>query len=139
MRILVDTNILIDWVSHRDNYQNAREIVYLCANREIEGCIAAHSVTNMFYILRRNLGLAERKTLFDTISRIFAIMPVDEQKLRAAVNNADFKDFEDCLQMECAKEFGADYIVTRNVSDFVNSSINAVEPMDFLERLKSTE
>ncbi len=139
MRILVDTNILIDWVSHRDNYQNAREIVYLCANREIEGCIAAHSVTNMFYILRRNLGLAERKTLFDTISRIFAIMPVDEQKLRAAVNNADFKDFEDCLQMECAKEFGAEYIVTRNVSDFENSSINAVEPQDFLERLKSAE
>lgn len=139
MRILVDTNILIDWVSHRDNYQNAREIVYLCANREIEGCIAAHSVTNMFYILRKNLGLAERKTVFDTISRIFTIVPVDELKLRSAVNNADFKDFEDCLQMECAKEFGAEYIVTRNVSDFENSSINAVEPQDFLERFKSNK
>lgn len=139
MRILVDTNILIDWVSHRDNYQNAREIVYLCANREIEGCIAAHSVTNMFYILRKNLGLAERKTVFDTISRIFTVVPVDERKLRAAVNNADFKDFEDCLQMECAKEFGAEYIVTRNVSDFESSSINAVEPHEFLERLKSAE
>lgn len=139
MRILVDTNILIDWVSRRDNYQNAREIVYLCASRKVEGCIAAHSVTNMFYILRKNLGLSERKTVFDTISRIFTIVPVDEQKLRAAVNNADFKDFEDCLQMECAKEFGAEYIVTRNVSDFENSSINAVEPQDFLGRLKSTE
>ncbi|MBQ6041484.1 MAG: PIN domain-containing protein [Oscillospiraceae bacterium] len=139
MRILVDTNILIDWVSHRDNYQNAREIVYLCANREIEGCIAAHSVTNMFYILRKNLGLAERKTVFDTISRIFTIVPVDELKLRSAVNNADFKDFEDCLQMECAKEFGAEYIVTRNVSDFENSSINAVEPQDFLEKFKSNK
>lgn len=139
MRILVDTNILIDWVSHRDNYQNAREIVYLCANREIEGCIAAHSVTNMFYILRKNLGLAERKTVFDTISRIFTVVPVDERKLRAAVNNANFKDFEDCLQMECAKEFGAEYIVTRNVSDFESSSINALEPQAFLERLKPAE
>ena len=139
MKILVDTNILIDWVSHRDNYQNAREIVYLCANRTVEGCIAAHSVTNMFYILRKNLGLSERKTVFDTISRIFTIVPVDEPKLRAAVNNADFKDFEDCLQMECAKEFGAEYIVTRNVSDFINSSIIAVEPMDFLDKMKSVE
>ncbi len=93
----------------------------------------------MFYILRKNLGLSERKTVFDTISRIFTIVPVDEPKLRAAVENADFKDFEDCLQMECAKEFGAEYIVTRNVSDFENSNINAVEPQDFLERLKSTE
>lgn len=139
MKILLDTNILIDWVSHREDYQNARKIVYLCASRKVEGCIAAHSVTNMFYILRKNLGLSERKTVFDTISRIFTIVPVDEPKLRAAVNNADFKDFEDCLQMECAKEFGAEYIVTRNVSDFENSSINAVEPQDFLGRLKSTE
>jgi len=139
MKLFVDTNILIDWVSHRDNYQKAREIVYLCANRKIEGCIAAHSVTNMFYILRKNLGLAERKTVFDAISRIFTVVLVDEQKLRATVNNADFKDFEDCLQMECAKEFGAEYIVTRNTSDFENNSINAVEPLDFLERLKSAD
>lgn len=137
MKILVDTNILIDWVSHRSDYQQAREIVYLCASRKIEGCIAAHSVTNMFYILRKNLGLDERKTVFDTISRIFTIVPVDGQKLRAAVNNADFQDFEDCLQMECAKAFDAEYIVTRNVSDFVNSSIKAVEPLEFLEKLKS--
>lgn len=139
MKILLDTNILIDWVSHRENYQYAREIVYLCANKKIEGCIAAHSVTNMFYILRKGFGLAERKTVFDTISRIFTIVPVDGQKLRVAVNNADFKDFEDCLQMECAKEFEAEYIVTRNISDFASSSISAVEPHDFLERLKPAE
>ena len=139
MKILLDTNILIDWVSHRENYQYAREIVYLCASKKIEGCIAAHSVTNMFYILRKNFGLAERRTVFDTISRIFTIVPVDVQKLRAAVNNADFKDFEDCLQMECAKEFEAEYIVTRNISDFASSIISAVEPQDFLKRLKPAE
>ena len=40
----------------------------------------------------------------------------------------DFPDFEDCLQMECAKNFHADYIVSRNLSDFKNSDILCIEP-----------
>lgn len=36
------------------------------------------------------------------------------------------------LQMECAKSYGADYIVTRNVSDYVTSEVKAIEPKDYL-------
>lgn len=138
MKILVDTNILLDWICHRDQYyQNAREIVYLCASGKIEGCIAAHTVTNMFYILRKNCGFEERKEIFDKISKIFSIIPLDYQKLDLAVNNANFSDFEDCLQMECARSFGADCIVTRNISDFTGSSIQAFAPQDFLNMLNT--
>lgn len=34
--------------------------------------------------------------------------------------------------MECAKSYGADYIVTRNVSDYVTSEVKAVHPKDYL-------
>jgi len=43
-------------------------------------------------------------------------------------------ELEDCLQEECAKEFYADYIITRNIKDFINSSIEAIEPHEFLKR-----
>ena len=49
-----------------------------------------------------------------------------------ALNNQGFSDFEDCLQMECAKEVKADYIVTRNVDDFKNSEIKVMLPQDLL-------
>ena len=42
---------------------------------------------------------------------------------------------EDCLQAECAKDFSADYIVTRNVKDFQNSMIPAILPCEFLRRV----
>ena len=138
MKILVDTNILIDWIDHREKYfEDARRIIYLCASKQLDGCIAAHSVTNLFYILRRSVGFEERKEIFNRLSMIFAIVPVDRQNLGNAVSNAGFSDFEDCLQMECAKLHDAEYIVTRNIADFQNSSIPAIEPLTLLRMLSN--
>jgi len=35
--------------------------------------------------------------------------------------------------MECAKAYGAEYIVTRNVSDYVISEVTAILPEDYLK------
>ena len=35
--------------------------------------------------------------------------------------------------MECAKSYGAEYIVTRNTADYVTSNIPAVTPTEYLE------
>lgn len=37
------------------------------------------------------------------------------------------------VQMECAKSYGADYIVTRNVSDYAASEVKAIEPKDYVK------
>ena len=37
------------------------------------------------------------------------------------MDNDKFIDFEDCLQEQCAVEEVADYIVTRNPDDFIES------------------
>ncbi len=48
-RILVDTNILLDYVLMRDPfYEDAKSIILACADGRINGCIAAHSIPNMF-------------------------------------------------------------------------------------------
>ena len=91
VRILVDTNIILDYLLEREPYgELARTIIKSCQKRIITGCIAAHSITNIV--------------------------------------NDSFTDFEDCLQMECAKYFHADYIVSRNVLDFKYSDIPCIEP-----------
>ena len=60
--------------------------------------------------------------------RFLAVAGLDKELLVSALENESFTDVEDCLQAECAKEFGADYIVTRNVKDFTGSSIPAITP-----------
>ena len=48
-RILVDTNVLLDYVLMRENFcKDAKSIFLACANGNVNGCIAAHSISNMF-------------------------------------------------------------------------------------------
>ena len=48
-------------------------------------------------------------------------------------------DFEEAVMVETAKRIGADYIVTRNIKDYIKSNISAYTPAEFLELLISSE
>lgn len=135
MRVLLDTNILIDLIAQRPSFvENAKTILMLCTEKQIDGCIAAHSVTNAFYILRKELAADERRKILSDLCRLLTVVGIEKEKLISALENEDFSDIEDCLQAECAKEFKADYIVTRNINDYRNSAIPAILPDEFLKK-----
>ena len=71
------------------------------------------------------------------LCKIFDVSGIERDKILVALDNDEFEDFEDCLQMECAMEVGAEYIITRNLPDFVNSEIPAIEPKDILKMLSA--
>lgn len=134
MRVLIDTNVLIDYILNRKPFANSAErIVVLCKDRKVDGGIAAHSVMNIFYILRKEFTIEERKEFLYYLSEITEIVGVDKSKILDALNNDDFSDFEDSVQCECAKAFHADYIITRNVKDFSKCTVKPITPDAFLE------
>ncbi|MCM1335390.1 MAG: PIN domain-containing protein [Bacteroides sp.] len=136
MNILLDTNIMIDYLAKRPMfYENARKIIALCTEESVNGCIAAHSVTNAFYILRKGMTPDELREALINICEIFTVIGVDRDHLISALQNVSFTDIEDCLQTECAKDFSAEWIVTRNIKDFANSKIPAILPEDFLKTI----
>ena len=131
-KILLDTNILLDYLLMREPfYDNASEIVRRCVDGIYRGCVAAHSISNMFFILRKTYNIKERREILLSICEIFDIIGIDKTKLIIGLENEDFSDFEDCLQMECARDYGAKYIVTRNIADYEKSEIKAISPSDF--------
>ncbi len=133
-KILIDTNVLIDYLLEREPFfDDAKEVILSCAEGNVKGCIAAHSISNMFFILRKDYNAKERRDVLFNICSIFDVEGIDKAKLLAGLSNEDFTDFEDCLQMECAKSYGADYIVTRNVADYSVSEVKAIEPRDYLK------
>lgn len=136
MKILLDTNILIDYISQRPSFvEDAQTILRLCSEKQVEGCIAAHSIMNAFYILRKALSLEERRETLSNLCCLLTVVGIDKIKIISALGNEKFSDVEDCLQMECAIDFSADYIVTRNVKDFANSKIPAILPGEFLKKI----
>ena len=133
-KILVDTNVLLDYFLTREPFFNdAKQIIEKCAEGKINACIAAHSVSNMFFILRKTYDVKERRELLLSLFEIFDVEGIDSEKLMKGLKNETFSDFEDCLQMECAESFCAQYIVTRNAADYVTSNIPAVTPTEYLE------
>lgn len=134
MVVLIDTNVIIDFLINREPYaQDAIEIVDLCNKKRISGYLAAHTIPNLFYILRKDFSIIQRREMLYALCRLFKISGIDYRTIITALNNNDFDDFEDCLQMECAIKIGAQYIVTRNADDFNNSKIQAIEPKEFLK------
>ena len=136
-RILIDTNVLLDYLLTREPfYQDAKNVISVCVDGRVKGCIVAHSIWNMFFILRKDYDAKERREVLVNLCSIFDIEGIDKIKLVSGLQNEDFSDFEDCLQMECAKSYGAGYIVTRNIDDYKTSEIKAILPKDYLEMLK---
>lgn len=135
MKALIDTNVLIDFLAIREPFfADADRIITACRDMTFQGCIAAHSVPDCFYLLRKN-PLDERRIIIKSLCQTFDIVGLDSDKISVALDNFDFKDFEDCLQSECAADYGAEYIVTRNTKDFDNSKVKAITPAEFLQLL----
>ena len=64
MVILIDTNIILDYfISRQPFVDNAKNVLRLCFRQECNGYIAAHSVTNIFYILRKDFSVNKRKKM----------------------------------------------------------------------------
>lgn len=132
MRILLDTNVLIDYLMKREPYKCSGEsILNACISDEMKGCIAAHSISNLFFILRKSFSVDERRDILGVLCQILTVVGIDEDMIIRALQNTEFTDFEDCLQMECAREFKAEFIITRNLADFQHSPIPAISSDEF--------
>lgn len=135
MRALIDTNVLIDFMAMRAPHgAHAARIIDACDKGALDGCIAAHSIINIDYILRKNIPQNERRKLLRRFCEIFSVQAVGWKQLAEALADESFGDFEDCLQWRCAAVFNADCIITRNVKDFAAAGIPAIPPDTFCRR-----
>lgn len=134
MVVLIDTNVIIDFLIKREGVCAAStKVIEKCARGELQGYIAFHSISNLWYILRRSPVDMRRKWLMD-ICRFLKVVSVSHEEVVKAIKMDKFEDFEDCLQDRCAEHVDAEYVITRNVKDFANSKVPAILPEEFLER-----
>ncbi len=139
IRVFLDTNVLVDYLAHRgDFFEEATMIVSLAINKKIKLYAASMSFATASYLMARhyhNDSAAIRLAISNFI-KYCHVTVVDRSTVETSVASA-FADFEDGMQNACAMECKADYIVTRNVDDFTTSSLNVVEPSQFLQALIS--
>lgn len=131
MVILVDTNVVINFLTRReDKYRESSiQIMEMCSDRTIEGYTAFHSLSIIWYYSVREKKPDEvRREWLGRVCKILKTASAGHSAVVEAVHNVEFKDFEDNLQDICAQNVNADYIVTVNTKDFEHSKVKAVTP-----------
>jgi predicted nucleic acid-binding protein len=130
-RVLYDTNVLLDVTLRREPHLAASAAALDAVGQgQVEGYIAGHAVTTLFYVLRRELGTTKsRRILADLLTKV-RVAPVTDTGVRKALSGP-FKDFEDAVSHAAAQEAGVAVIVTRNVGDFAKGVIPAILPEVF--------
>jgi predicted nucleic acid-binding protein len=136
--VLIDTDVLLDFLIDRNPFtKNAKEIIKKAQDKTIGAFLAAHSITNIFYVLRKIYSPSERKQHLMKLCRFISVVEIGHEEILNALTSVEFDDIEDCLQAECAEIVDADYIVTRNIGDYVNSRIPAILPENLLKKLEA--
>lgn len=136
MKILLDTNIVLDVLADRAPFvEEAATIFKLCETRQVEGVIYALTIPNLVYVMRKELERDQISGVLQKLTAIFEVADMRAEDLRKAAA-LPIPDFEDALQSVCAQRIKADYIVTRNIKDFLQSKVMAVKPSELLERIQ---
>ena len=135
MKILIDTNIILDVLCNRRQFvEDSLKVFRYCEANQIVGYISALSIPNIVYIMRKELDSDRIKEILTTLTSLFTVIGLREMDLIKAAD-LNFTDYEDALQSVCASRAKVNYIVTRNIKDFSNSSIPAIKPSELFDRI----
>ena len=141
MRVLVDTNVFLDYILNRPPFQHeCRDFFAYFLSHKHQIVASAMSFRDIEYMLRKverdpNQRKKTLHTIYSTVYKIIDICPDD------VINClfANYKDFEDGLLMESAERAFLDGIVTNNITDFRDSPIPVYAPGQIVEYLKKNE
>ncbi|MCL1467971.1 type II toxin-antitoxin system VapC family toxin [Argonema galeatum] len=135
MKILIDTNIIVDVALERQPfYSESVQVLSLVHQKRVEGYISASTVSDLYYIIRKVKG---RDQTIDFLSRTLTfcqVATVDQSVISMALT-ANFRDFEDAIQYSTARVNQLDAIVTRNTADFPVSTPRIMSPAQLIQEL----
>jgi predicted nucleic acid-binding protein len=134
MKVLLDTCIVLDMLLARSPWDSAAlKIWQLGRAGQIECCISATTVTDIYYIGRRIVGVDKARSFILTCLDEATIVSVDLNCLRIAFD-LGLTDYEDAVQAACVRQNNIDLIVTRD-EGFESISERVTDPDQFLAQL----
>ena len=127
-KVLFDTNIILDIALKRiPHYEASSKLFELIDLGLIEAYITGSSITDIYYIARKEKGRSITLKFLLELIQIVPVLGVDHDIIFQALQS-DFSDFEDAVQVFSAGINNLEYIITRNKKDFVGSQVEILSP-----------
>ena len=132
MKVLIDTNIIIDVIGKRQpHYESSAAFLKLCP-AQVTGFVAASQTTDIFYLFRKEgLDAETAKKIIQKLIDNLKVLDVTSADVSNALAS-EMSDYEDSLLAFGGKRHKAKYIITRNEKDFKMSPVPAISPQKFL-------
>jgi len=135
-RILLDTNIILDVLLDRKPYVDASAAAWAAVETGVsQGMLAAHAVTTIHYLIRKEIGNAKAARTVSAILSVFEIAAVDGAVIQDALQ-LPVSDFEDAVTVAAARLAGCECIVTRDPKGFRGSPVRSMTPEAVMPLLK---
>lgn len=133
MRVLIDTNVIIDALTSREPWSESAETIFImAANHIIDMYITASSATDIYYLVRKYLHSTEQaKQIMEKLYSLVGILSVSSAECVDALASA-ISDYEDAIIERVSVKANIDYIITRNVKDYQPGMVKAILPDDFI-------
>ena len=139
MKLLIDANILLDVLQKREPHYKYSSIIWkLCEAGKAQGFVLVLTFMNLVYILRKELAPDKIEYTYKALSLIFTFEELTQNDVTNAIEMR-LKDFEDAVQIQTAQRVRADFIITRNVKDFMKSPVPAYTPVELIQRIEFEE
>lgn len=130
-KVLIDLNIILDFLNKRNFHQEAAKLINLCVEKKLEGYICAHEVTTLsYFLLKQEKYTAKVINTITMLLDIFNVIPLDEIILRDSLISP-IADYEDAVIEVSSVKTNINYIISRNISDFKHSRIPTYTPEQF--------
>ncbi|MGC9333423.1 MAG: PIN domain-containing protein [Anaerolineae bacterium] len=131
-KVLIDLNVILDVLQRREPfYEMSARVLAAAETGLVEGWVAAHSLTTLFYLLAKHQSTEHARVVLTELLTILSVAAVDRSVIDQALN-LPYSDFEDAVQMMAAVRSGARYLVTRNVREYGVGPLPVLQPAELL-------
>lgn len=140
MKILIDTNIVIDALTSREPWKEYAEKIFLmAANNIIDMYITASSATDIYYLIRKHLHSTETaRQIMGKLYSLVGILAVKGEDLIDALASP-IADYEDAVIEQVAERTDMECIVTRNQKDYEAGRTQIFLPEEFVRFMEQEE
>ena len=79
-KILIDLNVILDFLNKREGHEKAAEIIHMCSSGTAIGYICAHEITTLSYFLGKIIKeKTKRNKIINGILELLNILSIDKK------------------------------------------------------------
>ena len=136
MNLLLDTNIIVDYVGEREPFFGpAQKVIAAGFFGDATLWTSAQSLKDAYYILSNKTNQLHVQRALRQLLDIVSLVSLSAEDAKRGLY-LEWDDYEDCIIALCASRAKADYIITRDKEGFTRSMVPAISPVAWATIMK---